>query len=284
MSTPRPPAAFLIGAAKAGTTSLAHLLNAQPGLQVNAAATPGSELRLRDADEHRRQLGALFTDAPADTTCIAYSTDYARHPFRHGATEIAAINPDARLVYQVREPIERMRSNWRMRVRNRGEVRSFAEVAAAGEDDAIVTTSMYGLQLRHFLEHVDEDAICVTWFDDFVADPGAVVAEVLRFLGHTAPPVIDQRLHRNRGSAQRTPRVLGGALRSTAVKRVRNAVPAPLRQVARAALTREVVYPPDDLPDDLRDDLRHRFAGDYRTVTPLLDAVPAAWQLPTIED
>jgi hypothetical protein len=128
------PNILVIGAAKSGTTSLAPYLPGHP-----QAYMPRFEPHYFTA-ERRWKLGQawyenLFKEAGSAVAVAEKSASYSRYPLYQGVPDrIAALVPDIRIVYLVRHPLQRMRSEYLHRLLNGKESRS------------LVDTSRYALQ------------------------------------------------------------------------------------------------------------------------------------------
>lgn len=281
---PRLPDLFLIGAAKAATTSLARVLGADPVFHVNRGDGSGYEIAFHAGRNRERSLQWYldhFADAMPDQVVVDYSTAYSRYPAWDAAASIAALVPDARVLYQLREPFDRMRSHWRMRVREGRESRPFAD--AVRSEPAYVEVSSYGMQVARYLDLLPPDALLVTTVDEVLADVGAAVDRVRRHVGREggdgsggAAAVLPRS---NRDAGVRTPPTLRRLLRSRAGRAVRAAMPASVTTALGTRVRREVVYPDATLPDDVAAELRSRFAADLEHVRPFLPPTWDGWGL-----
>jgi Sulfotransferase domain len=114
----RPPNFIIIGAMKSGTTSLFHYLQAHP----QAHMSPLKEVEFFVEERNWRRgfdwYRAQFAGAHPETIAIGeVSTTYTKYPEFKGVPErIAKHLPDARLIYVLRDPIERIRSHYQHRV------------------------------------------------------------------------------------------------------------------------------------------------------------------------
>ncbi len=80
------------------------------------------------------------------------SPSYTDFPLRQGVpAHMHALIPDARLIYSVRHPVERIRSHYRHWYSEGKENRSFAEVIRDIEDSPYLNLSKYHLQLEQYL-------------------------------------------------------------------------------------------------------------------------------------
>jgi sulfotransferase family protein len=185
------PNFFVIGAAKAGTTSLHHYLGQHHEIQMSAVKEPrffaGPENgipyppdRVSRLDHYER----LFD--PAFKIRGEASTDYSVHPRRPGVPErIHRLVPEARFLYLVRDPIARSISHFRMRAALLGERRSLSEALGDLSDDRspYIAPSLYATQLELYLRHFPEERILVIDQAEMLSDRGSTMRQVFRFLG-----------------------------------------------------------------------------------------------------
>lgn len=184
------PTFFIIGAPKAGTTSLHLYLNQHPEIQMSAnkeprffagpengiAYPPGRVSRLQDYEE-------LFD--PAIRVRGEASTDYSIHPRRQGApARIRKLVPEARFLYLVRDPIARTISHYRMRVAFLGERRPLAEALSDFSDPSspYIWPSLYASQLERYLSRFPEERIMVIDQAELLSDRRRTLREVFSFL------------------------------------------------------------------------------------------------------
>src|SRR6185503_1695260 len=103
---------------------------------------------------------AAFADAGDAVAVGEASPQYAMFPRYHGVPErIAATVPDVRLIYVVRDPVERMRSSYRHTLAGGSEHRPIDEALLV--DARYLYPSLYALQLEQYLRVVDRSRILV---------------------------------------------------------------------------------------------------------------------------
>jgi hypothetical protein len=108
-----------------------------------------------------------------------------------------SIVPEARLVYMVRDPIERMISHWIHRYAAGSETRPLAD---AVHDAGYLNRSLYWTQILAYLEHYPRSRILVISMEDLADNCSATLRRVFEFLEvdpdlPASPP--DLRLHRS---------------------------------------------------------------------------------------
>lgn len=183
------PTFFVIGAARAGTTSLHYYLSLHPQIQMSAikephffagppGAIPYAGKRVEDLTEYRR----LFD--PRVPVRGEASPSYTAHPRRLGvAARIKELVPDARLIYLVRDPIDRTVSHYLHAVAVEGERRDIAD--ALGNFDPAnlyLCASRYGTQLEQYLPHFPLERILVIENSDLRTARNATMRRIFAFL------------------------------------------------------------------------------------------------------
>lgn len=170
---------------KCGTSSLHRYLDLHPEIAMSTLKEPNFFLEPgsswsnweRGLDWYR----SLF-DSRAPVRGEA-SVNYSSLPFTDGVAErMAATLPDLRLVYMVRDPIERAVSHY-LHARAAGrEERSIDEVLADHES-RYVRRGLYATQLEPFLETFGPERIHVDSQEQLLANREPTVRRVFTFLG-----------------------------------------------------------------------------------------------------
>jgi hypothetical protein len=176
------PDFLVIGAMKAGTTSLYHYLDAHPDVfmprvkELDFFVESGNWGR--GIEWYRRQ----FAGADGFAAVGEASTSYSKHPVVAGVPErVARSVPGCRLVYVVRDPIERIASHYRHRWAN-GSERAAIEDAVT-RDPVYLACSRYAAQIGRYLDHFPRERLMVLTAEDLRSDRAGTIAEVFRFLG-----------------------------------------------------------------------------------------------------
>ena len=258
------PNFLIIGAAKSGTTSLAHYLRSHP--QVYLA---DFELHFFVA-ERRWRLGPAwyetqFTGARDEVAVGEKSPSYTRHPRYRGVPgRIAALLPGVRLIYLVRHPLQRIRSEYLHRTLNGRERRPLDEAVLA--DPSYVDPSRYTLQLEQYLQHFDRAQLLVLTAEELRHARAATLAQVQTFIGVTPswqPPELEREY--NRMERKQTRRPLAGPLKHLLDASVHVGMSPqtverlPYRSVATKVDQFRIAFSDDvrgELEDALREDVR----------------------------
>ena len=208
--TSRPPDWLILGAAKAGTTSLAYWLYEHPDVYL----APVKEVRYFDEDDnYARGLDwylAHFADAVTGQCNGEATPGYLWAP--RAPQRIAQLVPDARLVALLRHPVDRAHSHFWHEVAWGADHSSFDRAidAALDGDPAmshLVTRGYYAEQLARYDEHFPREALLILLFDNLRADPRAIFADVCRHIGVREMPVKSLGTPYNRAHRRRSLRL-----------------------------------------------------------------------------
>lgn len=187
------PNFFIIGAAKAATTTLANLLALHP----EAAIVQGKEPHFFSQDA-TYALGwnaylRLFGHCTNERAIGDASTSYSRIRYHPQTTaRIAGHVPDAKIIYMVRHPLERIQSAYVERIATLGAAAHHGSFSAAIRNaPMMLDSSRYWEVYRHYSEVFGESRVKVVWFEDFVAGLREGLADVARFLDIAPYPAID---------------------------------------------------------------------------------------------
>jgi hypothetical protein len=205
----RLPNLVIVGAAKSGTTSLWMYLSRHPQVQMSRP----KELNFFHVEanwERGLDWYASHFRAPGRAVYGEASPVYATWPLTQGLpARMHAVIPGARLIYVVRDPIERMISNWTMRTASGRETRPIEVALRDAGSHIYLDRSRYHMQLGRFLEHYAAGQVLVVDSDELRDERRATLREVFRFLGvddgHTSP--LD-RMHHNQTAHLRPGRQL----------------------------------------------------------------------------
>jgi hypothetical protein len=181
------PDFILIGAMKAGTTTLFRRLGEVPGVTLPEIKEPHffSETWHRGEDWYR----SIFETCTGITgeASVSYSdAATADMVARRMATSV----PDVRLLYALRDPVARMRSHYVHQVLRTREKRPF-ELAIQEEGSAYLTSSLYGAVVRAYRQQVDADQMLI--FDIARLDDNpSLWMQILTHIGAMPAPMSHQ--------------------------------------------------------------------------------------------
>jgi len=176
------PNFLVIGALKAGTTSLYEYLRVHPQVfmpeekELRFFVEQRNWIRGRDwYEDHFAGAGSALAVGEA-SPAYTIATSFPGVPER-----IASLIPHARLIYILRHPVERMKSHYLQRVIDGTESRP-AERAFL-EDLDYLHTSRYAFQLERYLEHFPKDQLLILLSEDLRDRRAETVRRAYEFLG-----------------------------------------------------------------------------------------------------
>jgi hypothetical protein len=193
---------FIVGAQKAGTTSLHKYLSAHPDIYMPVEKeVPFFDKENIDAEMWRsyskKYLAPTGGEVIAGTSTPQYMCDY-RIPWR-----IAEYAPDAKIIIILRDPIERAVSHYKMMVRRGVERRTFdeaireqlqpeslrverekqyEEIMRSGEHDSYVVRGEYK-RIINLYHQFFPDSVKIVCSESLREYRRETVVEILRFLG-----------------------------------------------------------------------------------------------------
>jgi len=183
------PQAYIIGAQKSATTSLAFLMGQHPMVVLSEPKEPDflTVNWSKGLDWYQSRFRR------SDGILIDASVGYSMAPVAPGRdAEVAAparahaISPQAKLIYMVRDPADRCYSAYWHEVRAGREKRPLREAVRAGA--YYVSASYYFFQLSSWLRYFSLDQILILRFSEFVASPQDVANRCIAFLGASPAP------------------------------------------------------------------------------------------------
>lgn len=271
ISQSRLPDFIVIGAAKAATTWVVHQLQQHPGVFM---PSPEPHYFSREYDQGVSWYESWFADARDDQIVGEKSADYLADC--QAAERIAALLPDARLVVQLRNPIERAYSDYCMLFR-RGSVTATPEeyLGPGAEQQRFLGDGLYHRHLARFFDRFPRESLTILLHEDIKRTPEGAIEQVCAHIG-VAPRVAAAEVAArvNDGETPMLPLRLRQLLAP-----MKEAV-APLRdrpwfKSVHAAFARAPQYPP--LTVDLRRRLRDFYAADIERLSPVIGRDLNAW-------
>ncbi len=183
-----------IGAQKASTSWLHHVLNAHPRTHSFPNSRPVTSTnkeahfwdwnRKRGVDWYR----ALMTPKDPARLSMDFTPEYSTLP-EPDIAECKALNPGARVIYVLRDPLARAVSAIRMHTKWRSDdaaadalrVGFDADFLALLKRAGVAAQSSYVANFQRWAKHYDD--ILVLSYEDIRADPHAVIARVFAHCG-----------------------------------------------------------------------------------------------------
>lgn len=191
------PNFFLVGASKAGTTSLAHALGAHPEVFMSSPKEPNFFNLFDDAEtvcpKRLKEYLRIYETASREEIVGEASVSYLASS--KAAQHIKSFNPDAKILISLRNPIHRARSLYEMYARH-GLKDSFPSTIR--DDPWLVNQCFYFEAVGRYLSLFPSDQIMFIDFDDLVQRWDGCLINIFNFLSvshiQTRNPVL-----RNKG-------------------------------------------------------------------------------------
>lgn len=255
------PNAIVIGAQKCGTSGLHYYLGLHPEVSVSQP----KELNFFIA-ERNWKLGVEWYRSRFDAAApvrVDASPNYTAYPQFDGVpARMAQVVPRARLIYLVRDPIDRIAAHW---VHNYSKGRHGGELGRTilNPKASYVDRSRYAMQLERFLPHYPREQVLVLDQAELRSDREGTLRSVFAFTG-ADPSFTDRRFASVRHRTDRKTRLttLGVRLEARRGRATRHLLSPEAWAVARSywPLGRRIERPeiraaiPDDVIELLRAD------------------------------
>lgn len=179
------PDLFIVGAMKSGTTSLHHYLAAHPRVFMCEPKEPNFFVEELNWKRGMDWYLALFERGKNAAVIGESSTEYSKLPTYQGvARRIREFNPDARVIYLMRDPVDRIVSQYWHNVQDlRDEAERRDMLTAVREDPRYVAYSDYAMQLEPYLDLFGRDQVALLTFEELAERPAATVTSLCTWLG-----------------------------------------------------------------------------------------------------
>jgi hypothetical protein len=287
------PNFIVIGAAKAGTTSLHWYLAEHPAVFMTTVKDPAyfaygldAEGRLLwgNPDLHQfpikslREYERLFAEAGNATAIGEASTTYLECP--QSAGRIRELIPAARILCSLRHPVDRAYSDYLMYLRGHGQrfdpARDLTATAAWAQPDSHwMRVGRYHEQLSRYFEAFPGEQICVLLFDDLRRNSQKFVRDTYQFLDIDPAFVPDLETPHMAGGLPAS-LMLEGLFARGARSALKPWVPKGAANWLRRLRARSMREAPR-LPADLKKQLTGHFRDDIRKTSELIGRSLQHW-------
>lgn len=200
----RRPNLFIVGAPRCGTTSLHYTLDDHPAIFMTDLKEPGYFVPEVDAYPKDPQWYLGLFESAGDAEVVGESsTHYAKLPTYDGVPErIAQFCHAPRFIYLMRDPIDRIVSQYWKAVRQNAEHRPMR--LAIRRDVEYVAFSDYRMQLEPYFETFGRDRVLTVTFEELVGEPAEVLRRIFGWLGVDPDEGPDTLAKRNATGAEVT--------------------------------------------------------------------------------
>ena len=184
------PNFFIVGAAKAGTSSLYAYLKNTPGVYMSEHKEPHYFIdNMKPGYYDESKYLQLFKNVKNEKAIGEASVDYLIDP--SSAKCIHDKIPDAKIIILLRDPVERAFSSYLMFTNRTKKDLSFPEIfletfgteyGLKYDKNPYLGRGLYSSQVKKYLEIFGEENVGIWFFEDMKKDTMQVVKEVLKFI------------------------------------------------------------------------------------------------------
>lgn len=245
------PDFIIIGAMKCGTSSLYHYLSIHPEVEMSEIKELDYFVAENNFDKGEEWYSAQFTRE--GKIHGEASPNYSKaHFFKKVPERMHALVPDVKLIYLVRDPVERIISHYTHNYGEGRENRSLHEVLANLEDNHYVACSRYYWQLEHYLEFYDADQILVVPTNELRNQRRVTLQCIFDFIGVDASfydPAYDSVKHQTNQKLKKS-HLSWYILSSPGIKTLKGLIPDavkdPIKRMTRSKVEKPEMDPKDE--------------------------------------
>ena len=203
---------MIVGAQKAGTTSLKNYLGQHPSVQTH----PHKEFSyFVDSSDYEKGFAQALKKyySPSETPVHLLAKNAGLYVSEPGIERLKAHNPDCKLVFILRNPVERTYSSYLME-RNYGAINgTFDDIAAilpeqAHKDwryDFFIDMSLYYKHIAMIYKHFPHENVKLVRYEDFKSRTAEVCAEIFGWMNVDKSFIPDTQIKYNTTHINRSP-------------------------------------------------------------------------------
>ncbi len=265
------PNFFIVGAARAGTTSLYEYLRRTPGVYLSPVKEPkyfctedefgmSAPAPIRSQREYLKLFKGVKNETAVGEASPQYLCDAGAPALIHEAV------PNARIVMSLRDPVERAFSHYLVHARMGIQPLPVKEALGL---DVYLRGGRYAGPVKKYLDLFGFERVKILIFEEFIRDTRRSVAEVVKFLGVGAKPP-DSIAEAHNAFAQPRGRLIGMIYRN---RSLRAAARALFSDRLRRSMREKVLLikkPKPALPEETRSFLEDAYRDDVLRLEKIL--------------
>tara|TARA_B110000240_G_C13513235_1_gene461255 strand:- start:6751 stop:7614 length:864 start_codon:yes stop_codon:yes gene_type:complete len=188
---------FIVGAPKAGTTSLFYYLNKNKGICMSNIKEPNffssKDLKIQKIYydslilDNLKEYERIFTPKNKQQIIGEASVSYLFYP--NVANRIFDYNPRSKIIIILRDPVERAFSHYSMDLRLGHVKQSLDELFDLGLNNKgnlffqqYILLGQYYEQVNRYIKVFGRENICVKFYDELKLDASSFYSDILKFL------------------------------------------------------------------------------------------------------
>lgn len=189
------PNFFIVGAPKAGTSSLYHYLDEHPEIFMCPEKEPNffsyQEIKAQNLYYRKKNIGSLrkyldlFKGVDNEKAIGEASVSYLF--YQEVPKKIKKAVPDAKIIIILRNPIKRAFSHYLMDLRLGYTGLSFEDIIFNKEKHPLhyqqyLELGLYSIQVQRYLDTFEEKNLKIVMFEEFIKDQNNMMASLFKFL------------------------------------------------------------------------------------------------------
>lgn len=258
------PDFIIIGAMKAGTTTLYEYLSRHPQVGMSREKETDYFVAGRGWDRGLPWYQAQF--APGSQVYGEASPNYTKRQAFPGVPDrVATLIPAVKLVFVARDPVARAESQYRHAVLSGEDLPPPGQLIGTHHLQHLIDTSSYATQIDPWLERFPPENFLFLRFEALIANPAPVLTELAAFLGISddwpAPGAIAAN---SSDSLARLPPWLFALRKMRLAGWLKEVMSARMRARLKGLVQGKTARAAPDLPPDVLDFIRNALSADMQ--------------------
>lgn len=224
------PNFLIIGAARAGTTSIYHQLSSHQDVYMPVKKEP--QYFTVNWGKGFEWYGSLFSERRGEGAVGEASVSYSYPMYEDAPKKIKEALPECRIIYILRNPVERTYSHY-LYMKNYAMVEREEFRAAIEKNPVYLGASAYDKVIENYRNYFDEERMHIVIFERYVKDSEEALRKMFEFVGVDGDKFSNKGDVKTNESFQYRSETLMKAYRRFSVSRVRQAMEPLLPQKIR---------------------------------------------------
>ena len=238
---------IIIGAMKCGTTTLAEILSNHPDVCFCRKKEPHFFSKNANWQNCLEEYKNLYQPS-GQQICGEASTTYTFFPKYNACPELYKFNPHLKLIYIMRNPVDRVVSQY-LHCYSRGYTSLPLEEAILA-NPGYINLARYFIQIRPYLELFGKQQIMLLTLEEFLANKSKTLSKIANFLDIDQERFGDfEQVHANKSLGEAKPNMRVKKIsKNSIVSTVNPYIPKPLRGISAKGIHKLTARKIDDKP------------------------------------